>query len=137
MIIELTDSSTNNDDGSKIKYCIDVILKEAKEEDRTVRQVFYSALSAYTNNPLNLYLAGPSGIGKNHIIEKTLENFPKEDVVFFAGLTDKAIFHRHGRLVVRNSNSGEYEDLEMLTQQLDRRITDLTLEINETKDSIT
>lgn len=134
MVIEITNTPSGNNGDSKIKYCINVILKEAKEEDRAVRQVFYSALSAYTNNPLNVYLAGPSGTGKNYIIEKTLENFPKEDVVFLAGLTDKAVFHRPGKLVIKNSN-GEYDDLEILIKKLDHRIEDLHSEMNQTKNS--
>jgi hypothetical protein len=47
-----------------IQYCLDIILKEAREEDRLVKQVFYTMLGAYTNNPLNLAINAPSGEGK-------------------------------------------------------------------------
>src|SRR4051812_31254505 len=83
----------------KIKYCIDVILKEAKLEDRLVKQILYTMLSGYTNNPQNLAINSPSGEGKNYVLRKVAENFPREDTMFLAGMTDKALFHRTGELV--------------------------------------
>jgi hypothetical protein len=126
----------NDDDvggGDKIKYCIDVILKEAKLEDRLVKQVFYTMLSAYTSNPQNLAINSPSGEGKNYVLRKVAENFPKEDVMFLAGMTDKALFHRSGKLVVKNANGG-YDDIEGLIEEYDSRIKDLESEIPNAKD---
>ena len=60
---ELTDDKTVDVGDDKIKYCIDVILKEAKLEDRLVKQIFYTMLSAYTNTPTNLAINSPSGTG--------------------------------------------------------------------------
>jgi hypothetical protein len=54
-----------------IQSCFDTILKEAKLEDRLVKQIFYHMLSAYTNNPLNLAINSPSGEGKNYVLRKT------------------------------------------------------------------
>src|SRR5919202_6053709 len=121
------------DIADKINYCIDVILKEAKLEDRLVRQIFYTMLSAYTNNPLNLAINSPSGEGKNYVLRKVAENFPKEDVMFLAGMTDKALFHRQGTLVVKNSESGEYEPIDGRLEQIDSEIEDKEYEMkNET-----
>lgn len=44
-------------------YCTDVILKEAKLEDRMVNQAFYAMLSAYTSNPLNVKVEASSDEG--------------------------------------------------------------------------
>ena len=90
--IEITDVDFGNED--KMQYCINVILKEAKLEDRLVKQTFYTMLSAYTSNPLNLAINSPSGEGKNYVLRKVAEKFPKEDIMFLAGMTDKALFHR-------------------------------------------
>ena len=38
---------------------MDIILKEAKLEDRLVKEIFYIMLSAYTNNPINLAINSP------------------------------------------------------------------------------
>ncbi|MFI5424694.1 MAG: hypothetical protein ACHQXG_07875, partial [Nitrososphaerales archaeon] len=124
----------NNQD--KIQYCINVILREAKLEDRLVKQIFYTMLSAYTSNPLNLAINSPSGEGKNYVLRKVAENFPKEDVMFLAGMTDKALFHRAGKLVVKNGN-GEYEDIEGVIKEFDARIEDIEAEKSTTNNKTT
>src|SRR5919202_5325732 len=116
------------DIADKINYCIDVILKEAKLEDRLVRQIFYTMLSAYTNNPLNLAINSPSGEGKNYVLRKVAENFPKEDVMFLTAMSEKALFHRQGTLVVKN-DVGEYEPIEDRLEQVDSEIEDKECEM--------
>ena len=54
-----------------------------------------------------------------------------------AGITDKAIFHRSGKTVVRNSNNGEYEGIEGLLKEYDSRIEDVEAELAETRDTAT
>jgi len=121
----------------KIKYCIDVILKEAKLEDSMIKQAFYPMLSAYTSNPLNVKVEAPSGEGKNWVVGKMSDLFPKDDVMNLAVITDKAIFHRAGKTVVKNSNNGEYEDIEGLLKEYDSRIEDVEAELAETRDTAT
>src|SRR5918911_5030836 len=106
-----------------IQFCFDVILKEAKLEDRLVRQISYTMLSAYTNNPLNLAINSPSGEGKNYVLRKVAENFPKEDVMFLTAMSEKALFHRQGTLVVKN-DAGEYEPIGDRLEQIDSEIED-------------
>src|SRR5215210_6568327 len=89
-----------------------VILKEAREEDRLVKQILYTMASAYTNNPLNLAINAPSGEGKTYVLQKVGDTFPKGDVMFLAGMTDKALFHAKGDLVVKSKDNGEYETLD-------------------------
>jgi hypothetical protein len=129
-----TEYQSNTQQENPIQFCIDIILKEAKEEDRLVKQISYTMLSAYTNNPINLAINSPSGEGKTYIIQKVGEKFPKEDVMFLAGMTDKALFHRHGILVIRNEQTGEYEPLDERISEIDSQIEDKELEISRTKD---
>lgn len=58
--IPSVDDNAKND---PLDYCISVILKEAKREDRLVRQLMDVMLSMYTANPLNLGINAPSGEG--------------------------------------------------------------------------
>lgn len=44
-----------------IQYCIETILKEVKEDEKLVRQIFYIMLSTYSNDPRNLAINAPSG----------------------------------------------------------------------------
>lgn len=73
----------------RIGFCVSVILKEAREEKRLVKQILYCMLSAYTNNPINLAINAPTGEGKNYILQKVGDLFPDNDVIFLAGLTEK------------------------------------------------
>ena len=116
-----------------ITFCIDVILKEAKEEDRVVKQIYYAMLSAYTNNPVNLAINSPSGEGKTYVILKVGDLFPQQDIMFLAGMTDKALFHRGGTLVVKNE-SGEYESIDDMLEQIVSDVEDKEQERVNTKD---
>src|SRR5918999_3562466 len=90
--------------------------------------------SAYTNNPLNLAINAPSGEGKTYVLQKVGDTFPKEDVMFLAGMTDKALFHRTGELVVKSEYNGEYEPVEDKIAKIDSDIQDKECEIQITKD---
>jgi hypothetical protein len=109
---------------NKIKFCMDIILKEAKLEDRLVKEIFYIMLSAYTNNPINLAINSPSGEGKNYVLRKVASLFPQEDVMFVAGMSAKALFHRNGILVIKNEIGG-YDPIDKLIEVIDTRIEDL------------
>lgn len=112
-----------------IQFCLEVILKEAKEEETLAKQVVYGMLSAYSNNPINLAINAPTGTGKTHTIMRVVNLFPKNDVVLFAGMTDKALFHRQGILVTRKE-SGEYQSLEPDLEALDQEIEAKDMEIS-------
>jgi hypothetical protein len=133
MTIVLDDSAIGPDI-SPIDYCVSVVLKEAKQEDRLVRQLMYVMLSAYTNNPLNLGINSPSGEGKNWVLEKVSEKFPKEDVQSLSGMTEKALFHKKGVLVIRN-DEGKYEFVDTLVSDIDDAIKEKEYEIASSQDS--
>jgi hypothetical protein len=115
----------------RIGWCVSVILKEAREEKRLVKQILYCMLSAYTNNPINLAINAPTGEGKNYILQKVGDLFPKNDVIFLAGLTEKAVYHKEGVLVIK-SQSGEYRLLTEIVNDLDDQIADKESEIART-----
>lgn len=91
-----------------VTFCCDVILKEAKEEHLITKQLVYTKLSAYINNPINLDINSPTGTGKTHAIIKAVALFLETDIMLLAGMTEKAIFHRQGDLVQQNPDTGEY-----------------------------
>lgn len=112
---EITFMPIPNDD--KIEYCQQIILREAKKEDLLVKQLFYSLLSMYSQNPINLAINAPSGEGKNYVIRKVVDLFPKEDVVLLSGMTEKSLYHRSGILVIKNEQ-GDYESIEDRIEKL-------------------
>ena len=112
-------STANYDDniGLSLDYVTNVILQEARLEIRLTDQLLITMLSAYSKNPINLLINAPSGVGKNYIISKVSSLFPKGDVLPLAGMTEKALFHRPGNLVIKDEITGEYQSIE--TQLLD------------------
>jgi hypothetical protein len=92
------------------------IQKRVKNDYGHVNAVLCTALSAYTNNPLNYFAKGPSSIGKTHGITETLKMFPQNTIWYLGGLTPKALIHEHGTLVDEHGN--EIED-DWIEQRLD------------------
>lgn len=128
----MTSTSSVSD---RIGFCISVILKEAREELRLVKQILYVMLSMYSNNPINLAINAPTGEGKNYVIKKVGELFPKEDVIFLAGLSEKALYHRHGILVVKDPLTGKYESIEDRLKEIDSQFEDKESEALTAKDN--
>lgn len=60
--------------------------------------VFLTCLSAYSSNPINLFVRGPSSIGKTYGVLKTVQYFPPEDVYLLGGLSPTALVHDYGKL---------------------------------------
>jgi len=82
-----------------IKTLIEVLDLEIKYDYTTKLAVFFTGLSAYTPEPLNLFLRGPSSIGKTYNSRSVLQLFPKEDIWSLGGLSPKALIHMHGVLM--------------------------------------
>lgn len=68
-------------------YVKDIIAKDV---------IFKVCLSAYTNEPLNLFLRGPSSSGKTFGVTTISKLFPKEDVIYIGRLSPTALIHSKG-----------------------------------------
>ena len=117
-----------------IKFVEDIALKEAKKEGRLTKQIFITMFSAYSNNPINLLINAPSGVGKNYVINKVASLFPEYDILSLAGMTDKVLFHRSGKLVIKNEITGEYESIEDRINDLDEQIDEKEYEMSRIHD---
>ena len=122
---------------NKIEYLLDTVLKEARKEEKLTKQLFITMCSAYSNNPINLLINAPSGVGKNYVINKVAELFPENDILSLARMTDKALFHRPGTLVIKNELTGEYESIEQKIKDIDEQIEDKENEISQTNNQDT
>jgi len=83
---------------SKFMLFID---RTVKRDKITKNMVFLTGLSAYTKEPINLFLRGESSIGKTYNVREVLKLFPREDVWFLGGLSPTALVHEKGELVDR------------------------------------
>lgn len=75
------------------------LSKEVKRDNVTKSMVFLTGLSAFTSQPINLFLRGPSTIGKTHNVVKTLAYFPRERIWLLGGLSATAIVHERAKLI--------------------------------------
>jgi hypothetical protein len=64
-----------------------------------IRKILRTALSAYSNDPINLAILAPTSEGKTFTAVKVLELFPKDDVIFVGGMSPTALVHDRGTLV--------------------------------------
>lgn len=116
-----------------IDYVIDVITKEVPKDEKLVRQTLYTILSAKSNEPINLAINAPTGQGKTYVVQKVADLFPKNDIVFLAGMSEKALFHRDGTLVIKNED-GDYILIEQQIRDIESRIQTYYNEIENTSD---
>lgn len=93
---------------------IDDILKHlslsVKKDDLTKKSILLTAMSAYSNNPLNLFLKGESGEGKTYNATQALRYFPDKDVWLLGGLSPTALVHSYG--VLEDEDNREIIQLE-------------------------
>lgn len=85
------------------EFVIKVVKKTVKQEDALVRQIFYTGLSAYTNDPINLGIVAPTSEGKTYPVIETLKPFPKEDVWLIGSMSTKLLVRQKGALVDENN----------------------------------
>ena len=86
------------------------LSKTVKRDEVTKNMVFSTAISAYTPDPINLFLRGQSSIGKTYNVVQVTKYFPKEDVWLLGGLSPTALVHLHGRLVDKNGEEISVKD---------------------------
>jgi hypothetical protein len=63
-----------------------------------IRQLPRIYLSAYTDNPINVFLIAPSSEGKSYATTETAKIFPKQDAMIIGRMSPTAIIHQHGEL---------------------------------------
>lgn len=93
------------------KRYLDHISKRVKHDKPTKTLVFLTGLSAYTPDPINLFLRGPSSIGKTYNVTQTLLSyFPPSDVWMLGGLSPTALVHDYGTLVDQHGEPVDFTE---------------------------
>lgn len=94
------------------------LSKTVKRDETTKKLAFLTGLSAYTPEPINLFLRGEGSIGKTYNVVESLKYFPKEDVWLLGGLSRTALVHSYGVLVDKNG------DLILPSQKPDKKASE-------------
>lgn len=58
--------------------------------------MFLAGLSACSRNSINVFLKGPSSIGKTYVTMEALKYFPQSDIWMLGGLSPTALVHDYG-----------------------------------------
>ncbi len=91
-------------DKNFVQYVINTTQKTIKQENLLTRLITYTALSAYTKEPLNLGIMAPTSEGKTYPVNETIKLFPNQDVWLIGSMSPKVIIRDKGILVDKNNN---------------------------------
>lgn len=119
------------------EYYINVVKRTVRREESFVRQVFYTALSKDSDNPLNLGVLATTSWGKTYGIIQTLQYFQDNGIWYIGSMSPKVIIRQHGvlvdsnnqplkprlkelkKLIKENQGSGNEQEAEKLTGELE------------------
>src|SRR5262245_55661821 len=85
------DLDPHTPDRDYAEYYIKGIKKTVRREDSFVRQVFYTALSKDSDDPLNLAVLATTSEGKTYGITQTLQYVPDKGLWYIGSMTPKVI----------------------------------------------
>ncbi len=95
--MELKDLEERWKNEDVIELLLKDLEKTVKRDEHVKLAVFLTALSAYTDEPLNLFLKGESGSGKSYNVTQVVKRyFPPEDVWLLGGMSPKNLIHLGG-----------------------------------------
>jgi hypothetical protein len=113
-----------------ISFVITTMKKEAEYDLLSLKQLFYAMASAFTKVPVHhIVNSKEAGAGKNYLLNLVSRYFPNQYVLPLSGMSDKALFHRKGELVIQDKQTGQLVPIEPV-------INDLKDEIEELEDDI-
>lgn len=96
-----------------IEFVFSTIAKEAPYDKQSIKQIFYGMMSAFTKVILHHAISSKNaGAGKTYLLVLVSGYIPKKYVVLLNGMSDKAILHKAGIMVVENEETGTLEPLD-------------------------
>jgi len=130
MATEETENFVNDFNGKvtaqDIKFLFDTMRKEAPHDVVSLKQLFFGMASAFTKCPTHHSVTSrKTGAGKTHILTLVADYFPKKYVIALAGMSDKALFHRHGVNVIVDEDTGNTMSVQPIIDDLKAKMDDL------------
>jgi hypothetical protein len=113
------------------EYLIDCIKRTVKEENALLRQIMYTVLSAYDNDPINLGVLAPTSTGKTYPIIEAAKFTPLgKEVRIVGSMTPIVLIREHGVLVDKQGNPISKE-----VRRLKNAISEAKAKVKNKKDS--
>jgi hypothetical protein len=123
---KVASSSENKVTAEDIHFIIETMKKEAPYDIVSIKQLFFGMASAFTKCPIHHSVnSRKTGSGKTHDLTLVSSYFPKKYVVALAGMSDKALFHRHGVNVIVDENTGNTIPVQPIIDDLESKIEEL------------
>lgn len=137
----------------EISFVIDIMKEEAPYDLISIKQLFFGMMSAFSKNPIPHNVnSKDSGAGKSYLLNLVSSYFPQKYVIALTGMSDKAIMHRNGVMVIEKKNSdadggdgsteggkegeGDGDGDDEVVEPIAPILSDLELQIEELKDEI-
>jgi len=112
------------------EFVIETTKLTVKQEDALVRQIYYTAISKDTREPLNLAILAPTSEGKTYPTLQTIQYFPPEDIRKIGSMSPRVVIRENGILVDNDTNqpiTGKIKELrrkieeEKFRRQIEKR----------------
>jgi DNA polymerase elongation subunit (family B) len=95
-----------------IKFLFSCMKKEAPFDESSIKQLFYGMMTTFTRQPMpHMITSLTAGSGKNYLLELVSKYFPQKYVSPVTRISDKAIFHRNGILVIPSIDPSTGEEI--------------------------
>jgi hypothetical protein len=118
-----------------IQFVLDTISKQAPHDKIQIKQIFYGICSSQTSTKIHHNInSKKSGEGKSYLLKLVADLSPDSFISKFNNMSDKALYHLNGKEAVKNEQTGKYEELKPIINQLESEIEELEEKIDEEKD---
>jgi hypothetical protein len=119
-----------------IKFAIDTIVKEAKHDRISIKQILVGMLGGIGNISIHHNINSKNtGAGKSYLLILVSEYFPTKYILMIMGISDKAFQHREGIMVLKDPVTNELTPTEPILTKLKLKTAELEQEIKEEKNS--
>ena len=110
----------------EIDFAINTMIKEAKHDELSIRQIIHGFNSTFTKLPIpHVINSKNSGAGKSYNLNHVASFYPEKYIMILAGISDKAIFHSDGPMVVEDGETGEVQLLDPMIDELESKMDEL------------
>jgi hypothetical protein len=121
-----------------IDFAFQCVITESPYDRASILQLMHGCFSAFTKTPISHILSSLiSGAGKNHLIRLATSYIPEQYVVMYNRLSDKALFHMSGEMVIRKfdyeNGKEQIEPVENYLKELYNRLRGLQRKSRKSK----
>ena len=117
-----------------IDFVIDTMIKEAKHDKISIKQIFYGINSGFTKVVIHSNINSKNaGAGKSYLLILVSDFFPSRHILTLVGASDKAFQHKEGTMVLEDLDTGELTEVEPILNELRSEILDLDNELEKEK----